>query len=45
VDPYYMRNSQLVQGLRTRTEPAEYLQSFMLRNKEKNNLLVPVFPE
>ena len=44
-DPYYMRDSQLVQGSRTRTKAAEYLQSFMLRNKEKNTLLVPVFPE
>jgi hypothetical protein len=44
-DPYYMRDSQLVEGSRTRTKAAEYLESFMLRNIGKNNLLVPVFPE
>ncbi|KAK1621251.1 hypothetical protein QYE76_026768 [Lolium multiflorum] len=40
-----MRDSQLEQGSRTRTKAVQYLQSFMLRNKEKNTLLLPVFPE
>ena len=44
-DPYYMRDSQLVEGSRTRTMATEYLQRFMLNNKRKNNLLVPFFPE
>ncbi|KAK1652762.1 hypothetical protein QYE76_070567 [Lolium multiflorum] len=44
-DPYYMRDSQLEQGSRTRTKAVEYHHSFMLRNKEKNTLLLPVFPE
>ena len=44
VDPYYMRDSLLVEGSRTRTMATEYLQRFMLTNKRKNNLLVP-FPE
>ena len=44
-DPYYMRDSQLEQGSRTRTKAVEYLQSFMLRNKEKSTLLLHVFPE
>ena len=43
--PYYMCDSQLVEGSRTRTKAVEYLESFMLRNLGKNNLLVPVFPE
>ena len=45
VDPYYMRDSQLVEGSRTRTMATEYLQRFMLTNKRKNNLLLPFFPE
>ena len=40
-DPYYMRDSQLVEGSGTRTMVTEYLQRFMLNNKRKNNLLVP----
>ena len=44
-DPYYMRDSQLVEGSRTRIKAVEYLKSFILRNLGKNNLLVPVFPE
>ena len=45
VDPYYMRDSQLVEGSRTRTMATEYLQRFMLTNKRKNNLLLPFFYE
>ena len=45
VDPYYMRDSQLVEGSRTRTMATEYLQRFMLTNKRKNSCLVPFFPE
>ena len=44
-DPYYMRDSQLVQGSETREKATEYLQKFMLNNKRKNNLLLPFFPE
>jgi len=44
-DPYYMRDSQLVDGSSTRTSAVRYLQSFMLMNKEKNTILLPVFPE
>jgi hypothetical protein len=44
-DPYYMRDSQLVDGSSTRTKAVWYLQSFMLMNKEKNTILLPVFPE
>ena len=46
VDPYYMRmrDSQLVEGSRTRTMATEYLQRSMLTNKRKNSLLVPFFP-
>jgi hypothetical protein len=44
-DPYYMRDSQLVEGSRTRTKAAEYLESFMLRHVGKTSLLLPVFPE
>ena len=45
VDPYYMRDSQLVEGSRTRSRATEYLQRFMLKNKRKSSLLVPFFPE
>jgi hypothetical protein len=45
VDPYYMRDNQLVEGSRTRTMAKEYLQRFMLTNKRKNTLLLPFFPE
>ena len=44
-DPYYMRDSQLVQGSVTRTSAVEYLERFMLQNQQKNCLLVPFFPE
>ena len=45
-DPYYMRDSQLVEGRsRTRTRATEYLQRFMLNNKRKNSLLLPFFSE
>ena len=40
-----MRDSQLVEGSRTRIMATEYLQRFMLNNKRKNNLLLPFFPE
>ena len=45
VDPYYMRDNQLVEGSSTRTMAKEYLQRFMLTNKRKNTLLLPFFPE
>ena len=45
VDPYYMRDCQLVEGSPTQTKATEYLQRFMLTNKRKNNLLVPFFLE
>ena len=45
VDPYNMRDSQLVEGSRTRTMATEYLQRLMLTNKRKNNLLLPFFYE
>ena len=45
VDPYYMRDSQLVEGSRTRSRATEYLQRFMLKNNRKSSLLVPFFPE
>jgi len=45
VDPYYMRDSQLVEGSTTRDKATEYLKRFMLNNKRKNNLLLPFFPE
>ena len=44
-DPYYMRDCQLVEGSATRTKATEYLRSFMLTNKRKNNILLPFFPE
>ncbi|KAK1682121.1 hypothetical protein QYE76_042969 [Lolium multiflorum] len=44
-DPYYMRDSQLQDGSSTRTKAVRYLESFMLMNKEKNTILLPVFPE
>ena len=45
VDPYYMRDSQLVEGSPTRAMATEYLQRLMLTNKRKNSLLLPFFPE
>ncbi|KAK1626282.1 hypothetical protein QYE76_000597 [Lolium multiflorum] len=44
-DPYYMRDSQLQDGSRTRTKAVRYLQNFMLMHKESNTILLPVFPE
>ncbi|KAK1679082.1 hypothetical protein QYE76_039930 [Lolium multiflorum] len=44
-DPYYMRDSQLQDGSRTRTKAVRYLQNFMLMHKENNTILLPVFPE
>ncbi|KAK1605566.1 hypothetical protein QYE76_029239 [Lolium multiflorum] len=44
-DPYYMRDSQLQDGSRTRTKAVRYLQNFMLTHKESNTILLPVFPE
>ena len=45
VDPYYMRDSQLVEGSRAQAMATEYLQSFMLKNETKNNHLLPFFCE
>ncbi|KAK1697630.1 hypothetical protein QYE76_014327 [Lolium multiflorum] len=44
-DPYYMRDSQLQDGSRTRTKAVRYLQNFMLMHKESNTILLPVFPD
>ncbi|KAK1669224.1 hypothetical protein QYE76_057383 [Lolium multiflorum] len=44
-DSYYMRDSQLQDGSRTRTKAVRYLQNFMLMYKESNTILLPVFPE
>ncbi|KAK1692042.1 hypothetical protein QYE76_008739 [Lolium multiflorum] len=44
-DPYYMHDSQLQDGSRTRTKAVRYLQNFMLMHKESNTILLPVFPE
>jgi hypothetical protein len=44
-NPYYIRDSQLVDGSSTWTKAVRYLQSFMLMNKEKNIILLPVFSE
>ncbi|KAK1619417.1 hypothetical protein QYE76_024934 [Lolium multiflorum] len=44
-DPYYMRDSQLQDGSKTRTKAVRYLQNFMLMYKESNTILLPVFPE
>ena len=45
VDPYYMRDSLLVEGSKTRAMATEFLQRIMLNNQEKNNLLLPFFYE
>ena len=45
VDPYYMRDSQLVEGSMTRAMATEFLQRIMLNNQDKNNLLLPFFSE
>ena len=44
-DPYYMRDSQLDEGTRTRTRAKSYLQKLFLQTKRKDNILVPFFPE
>jgi hypothetical protein len=44
-DPYYMRDSQLDEGTRTRTRAKSYLQKLFLETKRKDNILVPFFPE
>jgi hypothetical protein len=44
-DPYYMRDSQLEEGTRTRTLAKSYLQKLLLDTKRKDNLLLPFFPE
>ena len=45
VDPYYMRDSQLVQGSTTRAMATEFLRRIMLNNQDKNSLLLPFFSE
>jgi hypothetical protein len=45
VDPYYMRDSHLVEGSKTRETAMEYLVRVMLANKRKNALLLPFFFE
>jgi hypothetical protein len=45
VDPYYMCDNQLVEGLETQTTVMEYLQKFMVTNKRKDTLLLPFFPK
>ena len=44
-DPYYMRDSQLVEGSMTRIKAKLYLQKFFLDNKRKDTVLLPFFPE
>ncbi|KAK1661301.1 hypothetical protein QYE76_049460 [Lolium multiflorum] len=44
-DPYYMRDSQLQDGSRTRTKAVRYLQNFMLMYKESNTILLLSFPK
>uniref|UniRef100_A0ACD5WX72 Uncharacterized protein n=1 Tax=Avena sativa TaxID=4498 RepID=A0ACD5WX72_AVESA len=44
-DPYYMRDSQLEEGIRTRARAKSYLQKLLMDNKRKDNILVPFFPE
>ena len=43
VDPYYMRDSLLVEGSTTRAMATEFLQRVMLNNQDKNGLLLPFF--
>ena len=45
VDPYYMRDSHLVEGSTTRETAKEYLVRVFLANKEKTALLLPYFFE
>jgi hypothetical protein len=45
LDPYYMRDSQLQPGSRTRTKAVKYLESFISRHIEKKYMLLPIFPQ
>ena len=45
VDPYYMRDSQLMEGSGERTMATTYLQKFLVDNKRKDVILLPFFPE
>ena len=45
VDPYYMCDSQLVEGSGERTMATTYLQNFLVDNKRKDVILLPFFPE
>ena len=45
VDPYYMRDSHLSPGSKTREAALEYLTSFFLANKDKTAHLLPFFFE
>jgi hypothetical protein len=45
VDPYYMRDCQLVEGSGERTMATTYLQKFLVDNKRKDVILLPFFPE
>ena len=45
VDPYYMRDSHLVEGSTTRETAKEYLVRVFLANKDKTVLLLPYFFE
>ena len=44
VDPYYMRDSHLVEGSKTRETAKEFL-LVMMENKRKSALLLPFFFE
>jgi hypothetical protein len=44
-DPYYMCDNQLVEGSRTRAQAKSYLEKFLLDNKRKDNIILPLFPE
>ena len=45
VDPYYMRDSLLVEGSTTRAKATKFLQRIMLNNQDKNSFLMPFFSE
>ena len=45
VDPYYMRDSQLREGSKTRAKVTTYLEKFMVDHKRTNTLLLPFFPK
>ena len=45
VDPYYMRDCQLVEGSGERTMATTYLQKLLVGNKRKDVILLPFFPE